>query len=83
MSISGDVVDLDLGQPEGSDAGYLHPVVVITAQLSSSISPDNQPAALDAIAVSGRGPPVRCSCRRQSDGENDHREPRVPWKRSG
>ena len=32
MPISGDVVDLDLGQPKGREAGYLHPVVVITAQ---------------------------------------------------
>jgi mRNA interferase MazF len=32
MPVSGDVVDLDLGQPEGREAGYLHPVVVITAQ---------------------------------------------------
>jgi mRNA interferase MazF len=32
MQTSGDVVDLDLGQPEGSEAGFLHPAVVITAQ---------------------------------------------------
>jgi mRNA interferase MazF len=32
MQNSGDVVFLDLGQPEGREAGYLHPAVVITAQ---------------------------------------------------
>lgn len=32
MQTSGDVVDLDLGQPEGHKAGFLHPAVVITAQ---------------------------------------------------
>lgn len=32
MLISGDVVDLDLGSPEGREAGFLHPAVVVTAQ---------------------------------------------------
>lgn len=32
MQASGDVVDLDLGRPEGSEAGFLHPAIVITAQ---------------------------------------------------
>jgi mRNA interferase MazF len=32
MQNSGDVVHLDLGQPEGREAGYLHPAVVVTAQ---------------------------------------------------
>lgn len=32
MQSSGDIVDLDLGQPEGREAGYLHPAVVVTAQ---------------------------------------------------
>ena len=32
MQTSGDIVSLDLGQPEGREAGYLHPAVVITAQ---------------------------------------------------
>ena len=29
---SGDVVDLDLGVPSGREAGFRHPVVVVTAQ---------------------------------------------------
>ncbi|MEQ1788007.1 MAG: type II toxin-antitoxin system PemK/MazF family toxin [Acidimicrobiales bacterium] len=32
MPTSGDVVDLELGAPEGREAGFRHPVVVITAQ---------------------------------------------------
>ena len=32
MQTSGDVVDLDLGHPEGREAGFLHPAIVITAQ---------------------------------------------------
>jgi mRNA interferase MazF len=32
MPTSGDVVDLDLGQPQGREAGFRHPAVVVTAQ---------------------------------------------------
>ncbi|MGI8754316.1 MAG: type II toxin-antitoxin system PemK/MazF family toxin [Acidimicrobiales bacterium] len=32
MLASGDVVDLDLGLPEGREAGFRHPAVVVTAQ---------------------------------------------------
>lgn len=32
MLTSGDVVELDLGIPEGSEAGFRHPAVVVTAQ---------------------------------------------------
>ena len=32
MLTSGDVVDLDLGVPSGRESGFLHPVVVVTAQ---------------------------------------------------
>ncbi len=32
MLRSGDVVDLDLGVPQGREAGFQHPAVVITAQ---------------------------------------------------
>jgi mRNA interferase MazF len=32
MPSSGDVVDLDLGTPEGQEAGFRHPAVVVTAQ---------------------------------------------------
>lgn len=32
MPTSGDVVDLDLGTPEGREAGFEHPAVIVTAQ---------------------------------------------------
>lgn len=32
MPTSGDVVDLDLGVPEGRRAGFVHPAVLVTAQ---------------------------------------------------
>jgi len=32
MPTSGDVVDLDLGAPEGREAGFLHPAILVTAQ---------------------------------------------------
>ena len=32
MQSSGDIVNLDLRRPEGREAGYLHPAVVVTAQ---------------------------------------------------
>jgi len=32
MLTSGDVLDLDLGPPAGREAGFRHPVVVVTAQ---------------------------------------------------
>ncbi len=32
MPTSGDVVDLDLGVPEGREAGSLHPAILVTAQ---------------------------------------------------
>src|SRR3546814_1766097 len=32
MPTSGDVVDLDLGPPEGREAGFRHPAVLVTAQ---------------------------------------------------
>jgi mRNA interferase MazF len=32
MPTSGDVVDLDLGVPEGQEAGFRHPGILVTAQ---------------------------------------------------
>jgi mRNA-degrading endonuclease toxin of MazEF toxin-antitoxin module len=39
MPISGDIVDLDLGMPEGREAGFHHPAVVVTAQRILNTSP--------------------------------------------
>jgi mRNA interferase MazF len=32
MLTSGDVIELDLGVPEGREAGFRHPAIVVTAQ---------------------------------------------------
>lgn len=32
MPTSGDIVDLELGTPEGREAGFRHPAVIVTAQ---------------------------------------------------
>lgn len=39
MPTSGDVVDLDLGAPQGREAGFRHPAVVVTAQRILDASP--------------------------------------------
>lgn len=39
MLTSGDVVQVDLGVPEGREAGFLHPAVLITAQRLLDRSP--------------------------------------------
>lgn len=39
MPTSGDVVDLDLGVPEGREAGFRHPAVVVTAQRILDVNP--------------------------------------------
>jgi mRNA interferase MazF len=39
MPTSGDVVDLDLGVPEGREAGFPHPAVVVTAQRILNANP--------------------------------------------
>ncbi len=47
MQTSGDVVDLDLGQPEGREAGFVHPAVIITAQRIL----DAQPSVLHVVPL--------------------------------
>ncbi len=39
MPTSGDVVDLNLGLPEGREAGFVHPAVLVTAQRILDASP--------------------------------------------
>jgi len=47
MLTSGDIVRLDLGQPKGREAGYLHPAVVITAQRIL----DAQPTVIQVVPL--------------------------------
>ena len=39
MLTSGDVIDLDLGIPEGHEAGFRHPAIVVTAQSTLDFGP--------------------------------------------
>lgn len=45
MLISGDVVDLDLGDPRGREAGYRHPAIVVTAQAAL----DHRPPVIQIV----------------------------------
>ncbi|MFV0522971.1 MAG: type II toxin-antitoxin system PemK/MazF family toxin [Acidimicrobiales bacterium] len=47
MLTSGDVVDLDLGTPEGREAGFRHPAIVVTAQRIL----DAQPAVVQIVPL--------------------------------
>lgn len=50
MLISGDVVELDLGHPAGSEAGFRRPAVIITAQRIL----DATPAVIHVVPLSSR-----------------------------
>lgn len=39
MPNSGDIVDLDLGLPEGREAGFRHPAVLVTSQRILDLAP--------------------------------------------
>ena len=50
MPTSGDVVDLDLGVPEGREAGFRHPAVLVTAQRIL----DATPAVVHVVPLTSR-----------------------------
>ena len=39
MLTSGDVIDLDLGSPEGREPGFMHPAVLLSAQRILDLEP--------------------------------------------
>ena len=47
MLSSGDVVDLDLGSPQGREAGFVHPAVVVTAQRVL----DSEPSVVQVVPL--------------------------------
>ena len=47
MLTSGDVIQLDLGVPEGREAGFRHPAVVVTAQRIL----DAQPSVIQVVPL--------------------------------
>jgi mRNA interferase MazF len=76
MPSSGDVVDLDLGNPEGREAGSRHPAVLVTAQrvldaspsvvhvvpLTSTIRPFHSEVLIEADEHSGLTVPSAAQC---------------------
>lgn len=47
MLTSGDVVDLDLGSPEGREAGFRHPAIIVSAQRIL----DSAPTVIQIVSV--------------------------------
>jgi mRNA interferase MazF len=47
MPTSGDVVDLELGSPQGREAGFRHPAIVVTAQRIL----DTEPSVLHVVPL--------------------------------
>jgi mRNA interferase MazF len=76
MPSSGDVVDLDLGTPEGREAGYRHPAVLVTAQrildahpsvvhvvpLTTTIRPFHSEIVIEPDPVNGLDAPSAAQC---------------------
>lgn len=66
MAISGDVVDLELGQPEGREAGFRHPAVVVTAQRIL----DAGPSVVHVVPLTSRVRPFHSEITVEPDSEN-------------
>jgi mRNA interferase MazF len=76
MPSSGDVVDLDLGTPEGREAGYRHPAVLVTAQrildaepsvvhvvpLTTTIRPFHSEIVIEPDPANGLDAPSAAQC---------------------
>lgn len=76
MLTPGDVVELDLGTPAGSEAGLRRPAVVVTAErilrggpnvvqvvpLTRTIRPSGTEVAIDPDADNGLGAPSSAQC---------------------
>ena len=70
MLTSGDVVDLDLGNPEGSEAGFRHPAIVVTAQRVL----DAEPTVVQVVPLTSTRRPYEAEVVVDADAENglDH-----------
>lgn len=76
MPTSGDVIDLDLGVPEGREAGFVHPAIVVTAQrildaepsvlhvvpLTTTLRGFHSEVMLDPDTVNGLSEPSAAQC---------------------
>lgn len=71
MLTSGDVVDLDLGQPEGREAGFRHPAVIVTAQRIL----DEQPSVVQVVPLTSTIRPFSSEILIEEDEHNGLDEP--------
>jgi len=66
MPTSGDVVDLELGAPEGREAGFRHPAVLVTAQRLL----DAEPSVVHVVPLTSNIRPFRSEVVVEPDGTN-------------
>ncbi len=66
MLNSGDVVALDLGVPVGREAGFAHPVMVVTAQRIL----DGAPSVIQVVPLTSTVRPFRSEVAIDADGSN-------------
>lgn len=66
MPISGDVVDLELGAPEGREAGFRHPAVLVTAQRIL----DAEPSVVQVVPLTSTLRSFHSEVVIESDAEN-------------
>ena len=71
MLRSGDVVDVDLGVPEGREAGLKHPAVVLTAQRIL----DAEPSVVQVVPLTTVVRPFESEVLIDPDDANGLREP--------
>jgi mRNA interferase MazF len=71
MLTSGDVLDLDLGKPEGREAGFRHPAVVVTAQRIL----DEQPSVVQVVPLTSKIRPFGSEITIEPDDHNGLDEP--------
>jgi len=67
MLRSGDIVDLDLGAPDGREAGFLHPAVIVTAQRIL----DAEPSVVQVVPLTSTIRPFGSEVRIEPDRGND------------
>ena len=70
MLTSGDVIDLDLGLPEGREAGFRHPAVVVTAQRIL----DARPTVIQVVPLTTTIRPFTSEILIEPDDDNGLRE---------
>jgi mRNA interferase MazF len=73
MLSSGDVIQLDLGVPEGREAGFRHPAVVVTAQRIL----DAQPNVIQVVPLTSTVRGFAAEVTIEPDSANGLRNPSV------